>query len=305
MRTFRHHVVALSYGLVSKWIVFRTKLRMQPGSSDWIKVLRAQMEALAVTVKEARVAPIEDPKVKGFIVNANNNDSKRAMLYFHGGAYAFGSARIYISHAYYLAQACEMPVYLIDYRLAPENGYKEALEDALLAYDYLIQSGYTPENIILAGDSAGGGLSLALLFMLREQDKPMPAACVCISPWVDLLFSCGSVRGNYQKDYINHYPQEWFGDFANWYVKDGDVKDPLISPMYGDFHSLPPLLIHTGGDECLLDENTVIADKAKTAGNQVTFKVWPDMPHDFHLLAMILPEGKAAIAEIGEYVKKV
>ncbi len=191
-----------------------------------------------------------------------------------------------------------MGVLLIDYRLAPEHPYPAALEDALAAYHWLIDQGYAASRIMIAGDSAGGGLALAILLSLRDSGELLPAGAVAISPWTDLASTGESVQTKAQVDVVLR--SDTLESYAQIYAGEHDLKSPLISPLYADMHGLPPLLIQAASDEILLDDATRLAARTRGAGVSVTLRIWPGMFHVFPLLPFIR-EAKEAVEQIAEF----
>ena len=226
---------------------------------------------------------------------------KRTILYLHGGGYVIGSIETHRATVARLALASQADALIVDYRLAPENPFPAAVEDAEIAYQWLLDQGVAPNEICVAGDSAGGGLSLALLMQLRDKRRPMPAAAVLLSPWTDLAFSGMSHLTHKSADPIIALEGAMLA--ARHYLGEANPTDPLASPLYGNFKGLPPLLIHVGSNEILLDDSTRVAEKARAAGVDVTFKLWPDLPHVFHGF-QFLPEAQEATDEIGAYVRE-
>ena len=188
---------------------------------------------------------------------------------------------------------------IINYRLAPEHPYPAALEDANAAYLWLLEQGYKASQIILAGDSAGGGLVLAALVSLRDHHKSLPAGAVCISPWTDLALTGQSYQSKAGADCMLKLAR--IDNCAGLYAGDHDRKNPLISPLYADLHGLPPLLIQVGSDELLLDDAVQFAAKVKDAGGDVTLEIWNRMFHVFQIVP-ILPESKKALASIKRFI---
>ena len=223
----------------------------------------------------------------------------RVILYFHGGAYCAGSVRTHKALIARIARASNCKALGIDYRLAPEHSFSAALDDAMTAYRGLQAEGYS--RIILAGDSAGGGIAMALMLQLRDRGLSLPHAAVLISPWVDLTMSGESMVTKAHVDPL--IDPEVLDSFASKYYADHDPRHPYISPLFGDLHGLPPVLIHVGSLEVLLDDSTRLAKKLKKAGVEVELAVWEKMFHVWHYLAGILPESNDAIRVIGRYIK--
>jgi epsilon-lactone hydrolase len=224
----------------------------------------------------------------------------RVILYLHGGGYVLGSINTHRAMISRIARASNSRALAIDYRLAPEHPFPAAVEDATAAYKCLLAQGYKPNKIVIAGDSAGGGLTLAALLAIRDAGIPMPAAAVPISPWTDLEGTGESVRTRAARDVM--VTQENLAGSAKQYYGTHDPKDPLVSPVHANFRGLPPMLIHVGDAEILLDDSTRVAKSAKAAGVNVELEVWDDMPHVWHVFAKILPEGQQAIDKIGKFV---
>jgi epsilon-lactone hydrolase len=199
-----------------------------------------------------------------------------------------------------ISRAAQAKALALDYRLAPEHPFPAAVEDATAAYRWLLAQGYKPGKIVISGDSAGGGLVLATLLALRDAQTPLPAAAVPISAWSDMEGTGASMKTRASKD-----PMVANGsllDMAKVYVGNADRRNPLASPLHGDYRGLPPMLMQVGDAEILLDDSTRVAEKAKAAGVKVDLEVWPEMVHVWHVYAKILPEGQQAIDRIGRYV---
>ena len=224
-----------------------------------------------------------------------------AILYLHGGGYVIGSPRSHRHLAAAIGAAADAAVLLPDYRLAPEHPFPAALDDAVIAYRWLLAKNVAPSRIVIAGDSAGGGLTVATLVALRDAGTPLPAAAVCISPWTDLSFSLPTHTTRAAVDPI--VTREGVGKMATAYLAGKDPRTSLASPLFADLRGLPPLLIHVGDDEVLLDDAVQLAERARKAGVDVTLDVWPKMIHVWHWFFPMLDEGQAAIDRIGEFVK--
>lgn len=225
----------------------------------------------------------------------------RLIIYFHGGAYATCSPTTHKDLISRLSLASGAAALGVDYRLAPEYLFPTAVEDCLAAYNWALGHGFEPRNIVLAGDSAGGGLVVSVLLAARDSALPLPAAGVCFSPWVDLECTGESMSVNDHLDAFIKY-EGLFGR-AQSYLGEADPKHPWASALYADLHGLPPLLIHVGSAETLLDDSTRLAILAKNAGVDVSFKIWDDMVHVWQLFASVLPEGQQSIDESGEFIR--
>jgi epsilon-lactone hydrolase len=224
----------------------------------------------------------------------------RVILYLHGGGYVMGSINTHRAMIARIARASHAKALALDYRMAPEYPFPAAVDDACAAYRWLIAEEYKPGRIVIAGDSAGGGLTLATLLALRDSGAPLPAAAVPISPWTDLEGTGASVETRAAADPM--VDKEGLVRMGKMYIGDRDPKNPLASPLYADYKGLPPMLIQVGDAEILLDDATRVAERARADGVRVELEAWPEMFHVWHVFAKILPEGQQAIDRIGEYV---
>ncbi len=222
------------------------------------------------------------------------------MLYLHGGGYAVGSVNTHKALVSKIAKKAGVVALAIDYRLAPEHPFPAAIDDAISAYDYLLEQNYLPQNIFIAGDSAGGGLTIATLIALKEMGRPMPATAVCLSPWTDLAVTGTSVTEKAHLDpmIVGYLLSEW----AARYAGETPTNHPLISPLYANLSGLPPMLIQVGTDEVILDDSTRFAQKAREQGTDVTLDVWDGMIHVWQYLWYVIPEANEAIKQIAAYV---
>ena len=229
-------------------------------------------------------------------------DKQKAILYVHGGGYAIGSITSHRGLAARLADECGCAALLFNYRLAPENPYPAALHDVAAVYEWLIANDYLPENIIFAGDSAGGGLALATLLYLKDKKKAMPRCAVLLSPWADLTGTQASHHENIMLDPLIDPNSALL--WSKLYANGMPLNSPYISPIFGDFSGLPPLIIHVGTEEMLLDDSKRVFEAAQKANVDVEFEIWDGMVHVFHQFWHILPEAKTAFQKIGNFVKK-
>jgi acetyl esterase/lipase len=225
-----------------------------------------------------------------------------AILYFHGGGYVIGSPASHRHLVAALSQAAGVNAIAVDYRLSPEHPFPAAIEDATRAYQWLLRSGLAPDRVVIAGDSCGGGLTVAALLSLRERGLPMPAAGVCVSAWFDLTITAESFTTKAAVEPI--ITRESVTRWAEAYLQGQDARVPLASPIFADLSGLPPLLIQVGTDEALLDDSTGLAARAKEAGVDVTLEVWEEMIHVWHFFHPMLREGREAIARIGEFIRE-
>ncbi|WP_144144303.1 alpha/beta hydrolase [Paraburkholderia sp. BCC1884] len=224
------------------------------------------------------------------------------ILYCHGGGYYFCSPRTHRSIVFGLATRAQASVFSLDYRLAPEHRYPAALEDAIAAYRQLVARGIPPDSIVIAGDSAGGGLALATVLALRDAGDPMPAGALLFSPWTDLAATGATIRSNDGLDPMFSGPA--IARAATLYLGDTPATDPYASPVYADLRGLPPLFIMAGSTEVLLDDSQRIADNASAAGVDCEFEVWKKMPHVWPLFAPFIPEANRALDDAAAFVRR-
>ena len=229
-------------------------------------------------------------------------NEERVIYYLHGGGYVLGSINTHREMISRLSQAAGAKALAIDYRLAPENPFPAAVDDSVAAYRWLLSSGVDHARVVVAGDSAGGGLTVATLVALRDAGEPLPAAGVCISPWADLECNWESMAVTAEDEGM--IVRESILQMARAYLGEADPRTPLASPVYADLTGLPPLLIQVGTAGDLLDDATRLAERAKIDGIDVTLESWEEMIHVWHMFAAMLPEGQQAIERIGEFIRK-
>jgi acetyl esterase/lipase len=233
---------------------------------------------------------------------AKGASEEQTIFWLHGGGYCIGSINTHRGLMARISAASGARVLAIDYRLAPEHPFPAAVEDAVAAYRWLLSTGVDPAQIIIGGDSAGGGLTVAALVELKEAGEPLPAAAVCISPWTDMALTGESLVSKAEADPM--ITIDGITRVRDAYVGQADPRAPLASPIYADLSGLPPTLIQVGETEVLLDDSTRLAERAKAAGVDVTLEIWPEMIHVWHFFAEMLPEGQQAIERIGEWVRE-
>ncbi|NKF21860.1 alpha/beta hydrolase [Solimonas marina] len=226
---------------------------------------------------------------------------RRCILYLHGGGYVIGSPATHRTVTVRLALQTDADVIVPDYRLAPEHPYPAALDDALQVWRALRDGGRSADDIIVAGDSAGGGLALSLVLALRDRGEALPTAVATISPWVDLALTGDSVQARAARD-----PLITPACGTHWsalYRGAARADDPGCSPLYAGLAGLPPLLVHVGSEEVIYDDAQRLVAKARAAGVAVTLREYPGLWHDFHLQAGLLPEAGVAVAEIATFCR--
>lgn len=280
-------------------------LRSRPGpETPDIGYSRAAYEKLATLLggaPDAKCEKVDADGVPAEWVAAPGIDPQRAVLYLHGGGYAIGSINTHRRLAYDISAASSARVLLIDYRLAPEHPFPAAVDDAAKAWRWLLQQGFTSDRLAIAGDSAGGGLTIATLVNLRDQKLGLPACAVAISPWVDLEGRGDSITTRAAQDpMVQKAGLLWM---AGLYLAGKDPRTPLAAPLHADLAGLPPVLVQVGTAETLLDDATRLAEKLYRAGGDVRLAVWPDMLHVFPFFAPILSEGRDGCREIGQFIR--
>ena len=284
-----------------------------------IENMRAQEQPEDLTIDEQRVdfearttliplasdivcQPVQANGIPAEWVTAPEAENDRVILYLHGGGFVIGSINTHREIVSHISRAARARILLIDYRLAPEHPFPAGLEDAQTAYRWLINEGFDPGRMVIAGDSAGGGLTISTLLALRDNGDPLPAAGVCLSPWVDLEGLGESMTTNAISD-----PQgqrKTLLEMAEQYLAGADPRTPLAAPLYADLKGLPPLLIQAGMAETLLDDSTRLTALAREQGVDVILEPWEDMLHVWQFFAAIVPEAREAMAVIGEFVRK-
>ena len=259
--------------------------RQEPADKN-VKCIRSQVGHLSC---EWVVAPGADPDVR--------------LLYLHGGGYVSGSGASYLPLAADISAAAQCAVFLPDYRLAPEHPFPAALEDCIYTHEHMIASG--PNGPVpagatfIAGDSAGGGLTLATLLALRDRRRPLPKAGIPMSAFADLTLASESIQSQAETELFMH--PSCLPEFVRRYIAGGDVRNPLASPVFGDYTGIPPLLIQVGEYEVIRDDSVRVAAKARADGVDVKLEVWPGQVHVFQIRG--LPESREAIKHIADFVR--
>lgn len=255
--------------------------------------------------KGFRIAKIQNENFYMEFLEREEKNSHLAILQLHGGGFVGTMTNAHRSTAVMYSDVGKgASVLTIDYRVAPKYTYPAALEDALYSYEWLLENGYAEDEIIIAGDSAGAGLGLALCMKLRDHNRKLPKGIICMSPWTDLTASGPSYKENYEVDPL-------FGKnrndlvFDSAYIGKNNPKDPYISPAYGDFDGFPPMLIQVGSLEMLLSDSYTIVQKAKAKGVKVQFSEYEGMFHVFQRAMLRMPESKKAWMEVERFIEKL
>jgi monoterpene epsilon-lactone hydrolase len=243
-----------------------------------------------------------DQSVKGeWLLPPDASEDKSVIYYLHGGGYVSGSAKTNRPITVPLARRLKRRVFALDYRLAPEHRFPAALEDAVAGYRWLVSLGINPHLMAVAGDSAGGGLALALVMKLRDLSERLPACVVGISPWTDMTASGDSIVANSKCDPM--FSGEDIRRYASVYLGAHSREDPLASPLWGDFAQLPPLLIHVGETEVLLDDARRLHDKMLAAGGSSQMRIFQGVPHGWQFGTPFVPEARESLREIAEFIQ--
>ncbi|MEL7155044.1 MAG: alpha/beta hydrolase [Actinomycetota bacterium] len=288
-----------------QFVKFRQLLEKNrpPGDRVNVATMRTTMDAVGGRFPDGVTGtPATLGGVPGEWVAGPDASDEATVLYLHGGGYVAGSVDSHRNLLGHLAVAMGCRLFAADYRLAPEHPAPAAVDDALAAYRALLDDGAAPGTIAIAGDSAGGGLTMAALVAIREAGLTQPAAAVTISPWVDLEGAGASMTTRAEAD-----PMVTPGSLAiiagHYVGPEGDLRDPLAAPLHADLHDLAPLLIHVGDAEVLLDDAVRLEAKVASAGGEVTLEVWPEMVHVWHGSAGFVPESDEAIAGIAAFAR--
>lgn len=291
--------------LIRKQHLFRGKLRKETFDENTsIQAFRDRCEQgaakyakvpVGVTIK-AEV--IENMNAEWHIPEGSNQH--KLILYVHGGGYVSGSVNDHRGFVSKFSRRTGITCLLYEYRLAPEHPHPAALEDSVKIYQWLLNGKYTPGNILIAGESAGGGLCLAMLLAIRDRNIPLPAAALAISPWTDLTCSSDSYK---TKNHLSPAPLDSWHVFSKHYCGPHPANLPYISPLFGDLQGLPPIFINAGDSDELFEDGEKFFLKAKAAGVDVQFRAGKGMLHCYPLLNPMFPEATEAMDEIVEWVK--
>ena len=284
-------------------VALRELFAQRPKITDLGERRRA-MDANAKVFPTASDITVETVSANGVPAEwtgAPGADTRRVVLFFHGGGYVFGSLDSHRHVCSEIARDFGGRTLALHYRLAPEHPFPAPVEDAVAAYRWLLAQGLQPANIALAGDSAGGGLVVAAMVAIRDAGLAQPSCGWCISPWVDMEAIGGSMISNAARDPT--VQKETISEIGRTYLNGADPRSPLAAPLYADLHGIAPLFIQVGAVETLLDDSIRLAGVAGQADVPVTLEVWPEMPHVWHLFHPRLKAGRRAIAAGARYVR--
>jgi len=265
---------------------------------DDVKEARRYLDSTAISspaLSAVSITPVVQEKFRGTWFAGKNTEPQVSVLYFHGGGYSY-YPQAYANFIALITLAAKSRTFALDYRLSPEHRFPTQLEDALNAYRWLLENGVDPDQLIFAGDSAGGNLTLALLLAAREAKLPLPALAVALSPPTDFETDLTG-RGNF--DWIEKRMLE---QWADWFCDSAERRNPLVSPLWADLRGLPPIYIQAGRAEILHDSIQVFADRAQKQGADVVLEAWEDMTHDFQMFGPDSPQSAEALRRIGEVI---
>lgn len=285
--------------------LFKGKLKREIINDSFsVEKFRAGIDKASARMKLAKGVIAKETNIDGIYAEwiiPENPPEDKVLLYIHGGGFISGSCLTHRMHVSKFAKGTGIKCLLFDYRLAPEHPFPAAVEDCVKAYQFLLNSGYKPENIVIGGESAGATLTLSLLLKLKEELLPQPKAAFSISPLTDASCSADSFAYNYKNDVA---PKNSWNIWTQMYIAVHDTKDPLLSPQFGDFKDVSPIHLTVGTFEIHLDDCRKMAKVLERDGVELTYKEWPKMVHAFPLLSPLFPEAKRAMKEICGFVKK-
>lgn len=286
-----------------RWITSRYIQRVDTKSVEPTE-LREKLNRVSRFLRKVRGVSVEETTINGLHAEWLRPRSARegkVLLYLHGGAYVIGNCRTHRNLASHIAKAARMTALLPEYRLAPEHRFPAGVDDAVGVYRSLLADGVKPGDITIAGDSAGGGLTVATLLSLRHAGIPMPANAVLLSPFLDVTASGESMQTRADQDPWFH--REDIVVASGHYCNDeSEHRHPLVSPVFANVAGLPPTYIQVGNDEILLSDSTRFAEMLQEAGVDVEIEIFPEMWHVFQLFVGKMPEARAAIKKIGKYL---
>lgn len=273
------------------------------GSMD-IAETRKRLDTVAGLVPVASGVGVWETEIAGLHAEylvPDGADEDRVLVYLHGGAYVLGSCASHRPVVSHLARATGVQALVPEYRLAPEHPFPAAIDDAVNVYRALLESGHDPAHIAVAGDSAGGGLAIAMTLKLRDNGEPMPACLGLLSPLLDLTGSGDSMATRKDRDPL--FDPEDLPHIGRYYCDESELSNPLVSPVFADFEGMPPMLVQVGDDEILLSDSDRLAQKVRDAGGDIEVEVWSGMWHVWQMFIGLMPESREAIEKFGAYVQ--
>ncbi len=277
--------------------------RIDVANADFDKVrgIWPWLTKLMITAFRVRIEPDEINGLYAEWLTPRNHMDGKLLLYLHGGGYVIGGCDMHRQTVSHIARAGRIRALLPEYRLAPEHKFPAAIDDAVGIYGSLLEMGIKAEDIIIAGDSAGGGLTVATMLALRDAGVPLPAAAVLLSPFLDVTGSGESIQTRAAQDPWFH-PKD-LASIADYYCEPHQRRFPLVSPVFGDVEGLPPMFIQVGDHEILLSDSERLENECIAAGIEVELQVWPDMWHVFQMFVGKMPESRKAINQMGAYIQ--
>ena len=285
---------------ITSWYLGRTDI-----ASVDVRRIRKRLDFFAGVVPSASGVAVQKDLVAGLKaewLSPQGAPEDKLLLYWHGGAYVMGSCSSHRPCVSHIARAAGVKALLPEYRLAPEHPFPAAIDDAVTLYRELLSRGFDPANIVIAGDSAGGGLCVAMLLALRDAGEPMPAAMGLLSPWLDLSGQGESMTT--RKDSDPWFSPEDLPHVTRHYCDEPELTNPMVSPVFADATGFPQVLIQVGGDELLLSDSERLASNIRAAGGQVEVDVWPGMWHVWQMFIGLMPESRHAVDRLGEFIGK-
>lgn len=281
--------------------VFVRRIDVANANFDKVRGIWPWLTKLMITAFRVRVEPDEINGLYAEWLTPKDHMEGKLLLYLHGGGYVIGGCDMHRQMVSHIARAGRIRTLLPEYRLAPEHKFPAAIEDAVAIYRSLLEMGIKAEDIIIAGDSAGGGLTVATMLALRDAGDPLPAAAVLLSPFLDVTGSGESIKTRAAQDPWFH--PEYLSYIADYYCEPHQRRFPLVSPVFADIEGLSPMFIQVGDDEILLSDSERIADQCIAAGIEVELEVWPEMWHVFQVFTRKMPESRKAIDKTGAYIQ--
>lgn len=281
-------------GVFDSFDASTTLEQMRDGWESLFRGTRSEVNAM--------VRRIETKDFNGEWLVAPGADESRVIVYVHGGGYVIGSLDSYRDFCERLSRAAKAAVLVVNYRLAPEHPFPAAVDDSVAAYRWVLDQGIKPEHIAISGDSAGGALTLAIMFAARQEGLPLPACGVPISPWIDLEHTGATFITMDPVEPMCH--KSVLEGCAKLYLPNGDFRDPLAAPFHGDFRGLPPLFVTVGGHETLLEDAHRCVAMARAAGVPVEFKIYDRQIHVFQVFASQMAEAERGVRDIGDFVRR-
>ncbi len=287
------------------WWIRLTMKRKPPGEAALVDFTRRRFRPpgwiIALHSLGANIRRVDEPVKGEWISTRDDTGNNQVIYYLHGGGYISGSAKTNRPITVPLARRLNRRVFALEYRLAPEHHFPAGLDDALAGYRWLLSTGINPQDISVAGDSAGGGMALGLAMRLRDSGEPLPACLVCLSPWADMTGSGDSITANSECDPM--FVSEDIHRYANTYLGRESRHNPLASPLLGDLTGLPPLLLQVGRNEVLLDDARLVHARVVAAGGSSELRIFEGVFHGWHFGTPFVPEARQALLEIAEFIQ--